>query len=191
MRDLEEAFELTVAAEPAEKKMREAKIRDPKEALAKGVITKAEADLLKRALAAHDRVVRRGCVSDGRGVTDRQPATASPSAKRKASAKASCAVAAPPRPGRPQNNGRRPLSTTAGSKATTQRRGRQAPRAVAAQTPKAAARKTTSPAVSGTPTSGRAGLHRRRRAHAVPAGARQAGTVHARRSGRCSADARC
>ncbi|MGY6708976.1 MAG: acyl-CoA dehydrogenase [Rhizobiaceae bacterium] len=57
MRDLEEAFELTVAAEPAEKKMREAKIRDVDAAMEKGAITADEADLLKRARAAHDRVV--------------------------------------------------------------------------------------------------------------------------------------
>lgn len=57
MRDLEEAFDLAIAAEPAEKKMREAKIRDEEEALAKGAITAEDAALLKRAREAHDRVV--------------------------------------------------------------------------------------------------------------------------------------
>jgi len=55
--DLELAFELAVAAEPAEKKMREAKIEDVDAALAKGTINKDEADLLRRARDAHDRVV--------------------------------------------------------------------------------------------------------------------------------------
>jgi len=88
MRDLEEAFELTVAAEPAEKKMREAKIRDPEEALAKGVIKKSEADLLKRALAAHDRVV----AVDAFPMEEVSPIASQhrkPPAKRKTSAKAS------------------------------------------------------------------------------------------------------
>ena len=57
MRDLEEAFELAIASEPAEKKMREAKIRDVEEALAKGAITAEDAALLKRAREAHVRVV--------------------------------------------------------------------------------------------------------------------------------------
>lgn len=57
MRDLEEAFELAIAAEPAEKKMRDAGTRDVDEALEKSVIGAEEAALLERAREAHDRVV--------------------------------------------------------------------------------------------------------------------------------------
>jgi acyl-CoA dehydrogenase len=57
MNDLEEAFELAVAAEPAEKRMREAGVEEFDEAIEKGTITVDEADLLKRARAAHDRVI--------------------------------------------------------------------------------------------------------------------------------------
>jgi acyl-CoA dehydrogenase len=55
--ELEEAFELAVSAEPAEKKMREAGIEDIDHALKEGTVTADEAELLKRARQAHDRVV--------------------------------------------------------------------------------------------------------------------------------------
>ncbi len=55
--DLEEAFRLMTSAESADKRMREAKVRDPEEALTRMLITTEERDLILRAKAAHDRVV--------------------------------------------------------------------------------------------------------------------------------------
>jgi acyl-CoA dehydrogenase len=55
--DLEEAFRLVTAAEGAEKRMREAKVRDPDEAVTRMLITAEERELIGRARAAHDRVV--------------------------------------------------------------------------------------------------------------------------------------
>ncbi len=54
---LEKAFTLVAACEDAAKKMRAARLHDPKQAVAKGVITQVEADLLAEAHAATARVV--------------------------------------------------------------------------------------------------------------------------------------
>ncbi len=57
MRDLEEAFRLVVANAPIEKKLREAKLRDPVEARGSGVISDDELARLREADAATARVV--------------------------------------------------------------------------------------------------------------------------------------
>ncbi|EAS49222.1 acyl-CoA dehydrogenase [Aurantimonas manganoxydans SI85-9A1] len=57
VKDLELAFELVTEAAPIEKKMREAKMRDPAEARDAGIITDAEFDRLAEAKAAVDQVV--------------------------------------------------------------------------------------------------------------------------------------
>ncbi|QCI69459.1 acyl-CoA dehydrogenase [Phreatobacter stygius] len=55
--DLEHAFQLVVAAEPIDRKLREAKIRDAAEARRQGVIDDGEFDQLARLKQAVDRVV--------------------------------------------------------------------------------------------------------------------------------------
>ncbi|MEX6508272.1 acyl-CoA dehydrogenase [Jiella sp. M17.18] len=57
VRDLEHAFELVNAAAPIEKKMREAKVRDPQAARDAGVITAAEFDQLAEVKVAVAKVV--------------------------------------------------------------------------------------------------------------------------------------
>lgn len=57
LKDLEEAFRLTAEAAPIEKKMRDAEVRDPEEALRRGVISEAEHDRLARVEAAVRSVV--------------------------------------------------------------------------------------------------------------------------------------
>lgn len=57
LKHLEEALALAIKSEPIEQKLREARIRDPEEAMGANVITAAERDLLRQARAAHDRVV--------------------------------------------------------------------------------------------------------------------------------------
>jgi acyl-CoA dehydrogenase len=54
---LEKAFALVTACEDATRKLHAAHLRDPKEAVAKGVITQAEADRLAEAHAAVARVI--------------------------------------------------------------------------------------------------------------------------------------
>jgi acyl-CoA dehydrogenase len=49
---MEHALERTLAAEPVEKKLRERKIGDPEQALAAGIISPAEAAILKEAAEA-------------------------------------------------------------------------------------------------------------------------------------------
>ena len=55
--DLEEAFRLAVACESAEKRLREVRLTDLEEAVTRNVISVEERDLIRRARAAHDRVV--------------------------------------------------------------------------------------------------------------------------------------
>jgi acyl-CoA dehydrogenase len=57
MQDLELAFRLVVEVAPTEKKMREAKIRDPQEALSQGIVSRAAYERLIEARAAVDRVI--------------------------------------------------------------------------------------------------------------------------------------
>ncbi|MCQ0987825.1 acyl-CoA dehydrogenase [Jiella marina] len=57
VKDLEHAFELVCDAAPIEKKMREAKIKDPIAAREKGVISEAEFDRLEKVKAAVAKVV--------------------------------------------------------------------------------------------------------------------------------------
>ncbi|NGO50400.1 acyl-CoA dehydrogenase [Allomesorhizobium camelthorni] len=57
LKDLEQAFRLVTAAAHIEKKMRDAHMRDPKDARDKGVISAAEFEQLAEAKAAVDRVV--------------------------------------------------------------------------------------------------------------------------------------
>ena len=57
LKDLERAFELVVEAAPIEKKMREAKMRDPDEAKDAGTITAEEYDRLAEVKAAVRKVV--------------------------------------------------------------------------------------------------------------------------------------
>ncbi|WP_309086247.1 acyl-CoA dehydrogenase [Chelativorans sp.] len=57
IKDLEEAFQLVTEAAPAEKKLREARIRDVEEAFSKGVISAGERDLLTRMAEAVEKVV--------------------------------------------------------------------------------------------------------------------------------------
>ncbi|MCK5934593.1 MAG: acyl-CoA dehydrogenase [Fulvimarina manganoxydans] len=57
VQDLERAFELAIEVEPIEKKMREAKIRDPKKALDQGVISETDHKRLTDYFAAKRKVV--------------------------------------------------------------------------------------------------------------------------------------
>ena len=54
---LEKAFDLTIEAAPAEAKLREADISDPKQALEMSIISKSEFDLLERARDAAVKVI--------------------------------------------------------------------------------------------------------------------------------------
>ena len=57
IKDLEEAFLLVSEAAAVEKKMREARVREPQEALEKGIISEADRELLARVEAAVVKVV--------------------------------------------------------------------------------------------------------------------------------------
>ncbi|HEU4987310.1 MAG TPA: acyl-CoA dehydrogenase domain-containing protein, partial [Rhizobiaceae bacterium] len=57
LKDLEAAFALVTASAPIAKKMREADVDDPREAMEKGVITATEMEELARAKTAADRVI--------------------------------------------------------------------------------------------------------------------------------------
>jgi alkylation response protein AidB-like acyl-CoA dehydrogenase len=168
MRDLEEAFELAVASEPAEKKMREAKIRDVEEALAKGAITVEDAALL------NERARRmtawwpwmpfrwRRCPPSPSSTANRRPR----SRRRHRHAAA--------RPGRQLNNGQGSDKHVQGESdfEAHDRRARPCQDGGA----------QGAVATRGLQWRRASRLYRGRRAHALPAGARQARPVHSGRS---------
>jgi len=57
IKELEEAFRLVIEAAPVEKKMREARVRDPQAAIEKGIISDKEREFLRKAEEAAEKVI--------------------------------------------------------------------------------------------------------------------------------------